>query len=68
VNKGKKKGQGCYAPAPRLCLRGCAPLALTYPDRMSALGPEFRELAERKMKEINAANEELRPDKQAQRP
>jgi hypothetical protein len=35
---------------------------------MSALGPEFRELAERKMKKINAANEELRPDKRPQRP
>ena len=39
-----------------------------HPDRVAGLGPEFQELAERKMKEINAAYEELRPDKRPRRP
>jgi DnaJ-domain-containing protein 1 len=30
-----------------------------HPDRVSGLGPEFAEIAERKMKQINAAYEEL---------
>jgi cold shock CspA family protein len=31
-----------------------------HPDKVATLGPEFRELAERRMKEINAAYEELK--------
>jgi cold shock protein len=31
-----------------------------HPDKVAALAPEFRELAERRMKEINAAYEELK--------
>jgi hypothetical protein len=31
-----------------------------HPDRVAALGPEFRELAERRMKEINLAYDQLR--------
>lgn len=33
---------------------------LYHPDRVEGLGPEFKELAERRMKEINAAYKELR--------
>ncbi len=36
---------------------------LYHPDRVSGLGPEFGELAERRMKEINAAYAELRAKK-----
>lgn len=32
---------------------------LYHPDRVEGLGPEFKELAERRMKEINAAYREL---------
>ena len=32
-----------------------------YPDKVADLGPEFRELAERRMKEINAAYAQLKP-------
>lgn len=31
-----------------------------HPDKVAALGPEFKEIAERKMKEINGAYEELK--------
>jgi DnaJ like chaperone protein len=31
-----------------------------HPDKVTTLGPEFRELAERKMKEINKAYEALK--------
>lgn len=34
-----------------------------HPDRVSGLGPEFSELAERRMKEINAAYAQLRPQR-----
>lgn len=34
-----------------------------HPDKVSGLGPEFGELAERRMKEINAAYAKLRPKK-----
>ena len=30
-----------------------------HPDRVASLGPEFRELAEQRMKDINAAYAEL---------
>jgi curved DNA-binding protein CbpA len=32
---------------------------LYHPDKVAFLAPEFRELAERKMKEINAAYQQL---------
>ena len=31
-----------------------------HPDKVAGLGPELRELAERRMKEINAAYEQLK--------
>ena len=31
-----------------------------HPDKVATMGPEFRDLAERKMKELNAAYEELK--------
>ena len=38
-----------------------------HPDKVAGLAPEFRELAERRMKEINAAYEELERQEELQR-